>query len=212
MITSIHRINTIIELQSTPVEYGIEVDLRDYGDDIILSHDPYNNNNDGNCVTLSSFMQHYFHKFIILNIKSERIEHKVINIMKEYGVDNYMLLDSSFPMIYKLASEGYGDKLCIRFSEYEKLDYGFIINNKIGWVWVDCFNGKLPLNTFNYNIMKNHCNLKICVVSPELQNQPEKIDQYRFELIENNIIPDMVCTKINNSKKWENLNKIIIKD
>lgn len=208
MITSVHRINTILELAQIPYSFGIEIDLRDYDNDIILSHDPYNNNY--NCTTLIELMQFYNHKFIILNIKSERIEHKVIEIMKRYGVDNYMLLDSSFPMIYKLAWEGYGDKLCVRYSKYEKLDYDFIKKYNIGWVWVDCFDGKNPLNKFNYNVIKKELNMKVCIVSPELQNynSVETINEYKLGLIENNMSIDMICTKNYNTHKWEEL-KII---
>ena len=36
-----HQINTIEELKCVPKEYGIEVDLRDYGDRLILQHDPF---------------------------------------------------------------------------------------------------------------------------------------------------------------------------
>ena len=36
-----HRINTIEELKKVPNEYGVELDLRDYGDKLILQHDPF---------------------------------------------------------------------------------------------------------------------------------------------------------------------------
>ena len=45
---------------------------------------------------------------------------------------------------------------------------------------------------------------KICFVSPELQNQPEKINEYRDYFIKENIILDMICTKYYNITKWEN--------
>lgn len=35
-----HRINTIDELKIVPENLGVEVDLRDYGDRLILQHDP----------------------------------------------------------------------------------------------------------------------------------------------------------------------------
>ncbi|MFN8406482.1 MAG: hypothetical protein U0X71_03255 [Sphingobacteriaceae bacterium] len=35
-----HRINTIDQLKSVPHEYGIEIDLRATGTDIILHNDP----------------------------------------------------------------------------------------------------------------------------------------------------------------------------
>ncbi len=36
-----HRKNTIEELQATPVEYGIEMDIRSYGDRLIVNNDNF---------------------------------------------------------------------------------------------------------------------------------------------------------------------------
>ena len=43
---------------------------------------------------------------------------------------------------------------------------------------------------------------KICIVSPELQGQKEKISLYRQQLIDNNIIPDAICCKEYNIYEW----------
>ena len=36
-----HRVNTIEQLVNTPVELGIEVDIRSYDKEIIIHHDPF---------------------------------------------------------------------------------------------------------------------------------------------------------------------------
>ena len=41
-----HRVNTIDDLIKTPKEYGVERDLRDLGDRIILQHDPFKGGQD----------------------------------------------------------------------------------------------------------------------------------------------------------------------
>ena len=33
-----HRVNTIEQLKNTPTKYGVEIDLRDWGDQIILKN------------------------------------------------------------------------------------------------------------------------------------------------------------------------------
>ena len=43
---------------------------------------------------------------------------------------------------------------------------------------------------------------KICIVSPELQGQKEKISVYRQQLIDYNIIPDAICCKEYNIYEW----------
>jgi len=40
------------------------------------------------------------------------------------------------------------------------------------------------------------------MVSPELQKQPEKIEEYRNIIINENIIPDMICCKDYNIIYW----------
>ena len=97
-----HRVNTIEELQKIPHNYGIEIDLRDnINGTIYLAHDPFVSG-----VLFDDFLQYYNNSFIILNIKSERIEYKVLELLQKYNIKEYFFLDSSFPMIYKLSQEG----------------------------------------------------------------------------------------------------------
>ena len=36
-----HRRNTIEQLKETPTKYGIEVDIRSFGEKLIINHDPF---------------------------------------------------------------------------------------------------------------------------------------------------------------------------
>jgi len=49
-----HRINTIEELGKIPREYGVELDLRDFGDRLILQHDPFKDGED-----FEEYLKHY---------------------------------------------------------------------------------------------------------------------------------------------------------
>ena len=111
-----HRVNTIEELQQTPKEYGVEVDLRDYEERLILQHDPFKDGED-----FEEFLKHFNHGTMVLNIKSEGIEHKVIEYIHQYNIKKYFFLDSSFPMIY-LLSKNNEKNIALRFSEYEEVD------------------------------------------------------------------------------------------
>jgi hypothetical protein len=44
---------------------------------------------------------------------------------------------------------------------------------------------------------------KICIVSPELQAQPEKLDKYAKQLAD--MPPDAICTKAHNIDRWKRL-------
>jgi hypothetical protein len=189
-----HRINTLDELKKLPTEYGVELDLRDSGNDLILQHDPFR---DGE--KFSDYLQHYNHGTMILNIKSERIEHRVLELLEEYNISNYFFLDSSIPMIYLLSKLG-EKKSAVRFSEIESIETVLLMADKIDWVWVDCFS-QLPIDSTSYQQLKN-AGLKLCLVSPELQGRPEDINRYKDYLTSQGIIFDAICTKQHNIKVW----------
>lgn len=193
-----HRVNSLAELKNLPKEYGVELDLRDdLNGKIYIQHNPFEFGED-----FQEYLKKYHHGTMILNIKSERIEHKILDIIKNYDVKNYFFLDSTFPMI-KLLSD-YGEKhIAVRYSEYEGIDTLKNMSGKIDWVWVDTFT-RLPLNNMIYNEIKD-MGYKICLVSPELQAQPEKIEDYAKQITEEHIVFDAICTKAYNIDKWKNL-------
>ena len=48
---------------------------------------------------------------------------------------------------------------------------------------------------------------KLCLVSPELQGQSEKIEKYAEQTKEEKVVFDAICTKEYNIKKWEEILK-----
>ena len=190
-----HRINTISELKKIPKEYGVEIDIRDWGNELILQHDPYKKGE-----RLEDFLKHYHHKLLILNIKSERIEHKVLELIKKYSIEKYFFLDSSFPMIYLLSKDG-EKNIALRFSEFEGIDTILTMAGRVEWIWVDCFT-KLPITKENHKLLKEK-GFKFCLVSPELQGQNEKLTTYKQYLQDEGIVFDAVCTKVYNVDEWQ---------
>tara|TARA_A100001015_G_C15034324_1_gene735148 strand:- start:1587 stop:2729 length:1143 start_codon:yes stop_codon:yes gene_type:complete len=190
-----HRINTTENLKKIPKKYGIELDLRDYGKELMLEHDPFTGGE-----RFEDFLKSYDKSSIILNIKSERIEYKVLELLKKFNITEYFFLDSSFPMIFTLSKEG-EKNIAIRFSEYESIDSVLLMKNRVKWVWVDCFNN-FPLNQENYKKIID-AGLKICLVSPELQKHNiERINEFKTIIYKNNFKIDAICTKIYNIDKW----------
>jgi len=180
-----HRINTIEKLIQTPIEYGVELDLRDYGDKLVLEHDPFVGGEE-----FEEYLKYYKHGTMILNIKSERIEHRVLKLLRKYNITDYFFLDSSFPMIYLLSKEG-ENNIALRYSELEGLDTIMNMKKKVKWVWVDCFT-KFPLDINTYSVLNSHFNL--CLVSPELQGHPlSYINDFAKKLV--NISFQAICTK-----------------
>lgn len=190
-----HRVNTVEELKRLPYEYGVEIDLRDEGDDLILSHDPFSSGD-----RFEEYLKEYHHGTMILNIKSERIEHKIKTLLDQYQIENYFFLDSSFPMIYLLSSQG-EKRIALRYSEFEGLDTIRAMAGKVDWVWVDCFT-LLPINHEIFLELKA-LGYKICLVSPELQGRPEDIEVYKRQSYDEKIEWDAICTKFYNIERWK---------
>lgn len=180
-----HRINTKAELSGVSQDMGIEFDLRYSGNDLILQHDPYKEGE-----RFDDFLRQYNHAFAILNIKSEGIEQKALELVKARGIKDYFFLDLSFPMIMKLSRSGVRD-IAVRYSEYEPLEQCLALKGLVNWVWVDCFT-RCPLDDRSFSELKKH--FKLCLVSPELQQHPlERIAEFKKQLAAYDI--DAVCTK-----------------
>ncbi|QQR49662.1 hypothetical protein IPF37_02360 [bacterium] len=199
MLFIAHRINTIEELVKLPQHVGVELDLRDVGNDLVLVHDPFSTGQ-----KFEDYLKHYRHGLMILNIKSERIELRVLELLKKYNIQKYFFLDSSFPMIVLLSKQG-EHKIAMRFSEFEGLDSIFAMHGKVEWVWVDCFT-QLPINKQNYALLKR-LGYKLCLVSPELQGRDQDIEMYRDYLMREGIVFDAICTKSYNINRWQLVTK-----
>ena len=192
-----HRINAIKELKKVPKDYGVEVDLRDYGNRLILQHDPFKNGED-----FEDYLKYYDHGTMILNIKSERIEFRVLELIKKYKIKKYFFLDSTFPMIFQLSEQG-EKNIALRFSEFEGLDTLMNMKDRINWVWIDCFR-TFPIAKNSYKTLTD-LGLKLCLVSAELQNRENEIKPY-IEILQNSKFEmDAVCSKIYNYNSWSRL-------
>ena len=94
MILIAHKVNNLKELKKIPSIHGIEIDVRDFNNSLILQHDPFIKGE-----KIEMILKKFNHKFIIFNIKSERIEFKILNLINKFKIKDYFFLDSSFPMI-----------------------------------------------------------------------------------------------------------------
>ncbi|MDB3945462.1 hypothetical protein N9444_06095 [Gammaproteobacteria bacterium] len=180
--------NTIDQLQATPAEYGIEVDIRAFGSEIVLHHDPFVPGE-----SFTKFLDAYHHAFIILNIKCEGIEKDVIKFVEERGIQEYFLLDVTTPFIIKLIDQGV-TKIAVRYSEVESIETCWNFRGLVDWVFVDNIT-HLPTDDECFARLRKHFHL--CIVSPELLNRPE-IEQTKI-LIKSNPVDAVLTDDIN---KW----------
>jgi hypothetical protein len=196
MIIISHRRNTVAELVATPQRYGIEVDIRSRGDDLIIHHDAF--------VAGESFEQWiaaYRHATLILNVKEEGLEGRLLNLMKAHGIEDFFFLDQSFPFLMKTARAG--ERRCaVRASEFEVIDTALCLGGMVDWVWVDCFNPGLWLSGADARRLQD-AGLRLCLVSPELQGRigAEELEKVKERQRAQGIAFDAVCTKV--PAQWE---------
>jgi hypothetical protein len=188
-----HRVNTIKELNEIPTKYGVEIDLRLSMGQLVLAHDPFKNGD-----KFELWLEHFQHKTLILNVKEDGLEERIVEILKGKGVLDYFFLDQPFPTLRKSVYAGF--PVAIRLSEYENpinLD-----DLKIDWIWLDSFKGDWSYLD-KYSVWLRSGKYKVCIVSPELQgrqveDEPSRIIEY---LKLSSITPNAVCTK--KPANWE---------
>ena len=84
MIKILHQINKKRELLNTQKTYGVEVDIRSYGERLIINHDPFTDGED-----FLDWITAYNHEALILNVKEEGLEERLMSILREQKIENY---------------------------------------------------------------------------------------------------------------------------
>ena len=185
----LHRVNTIELLKNTPLNFGVEVDIRSNAENLIIHHDPFKQGE-----LFEEWIQYFQHETLILNVKEEGLEDRLLKLMEQYRVNDFFFLDQSFPFLKKTASTG--EKRCaVRISEYESIETVLSLSGMVEWVWVDCFSN-FPLTSNDARKLQD-LGFKLCFVSPELQGRTGRshVREFRQNIESQNIHGDAVCTK-----------------
>lgn len=195
-----HRINTIKDIMNLPKKFGAEIDIRSFNNELIISHDPFN---DG--IKLEEWLKFYDHNFIIFNIKEEGIEFKLLKLINNLKITKYFFLDQSFPFFIKHINL-FGNNSSIRISRYENIDKAIALKKYTKWLWLDYLND-FPLTKYQIKDLRKF-NLKFCVVSPELvvdDNINKRITEIKNIFRESSVNIDAVCTKL--PQMWEQVSQ-----
>jgi hypothetical protein len=189
-----HRRNTHEELAEISTDHGAEIDIRSQGNDLVLHHEPYEAG-----TTFEDWLENYRHGTLILNVKEEGLEDRVLALMAKHNIEDFFFLDQSFPFLVKTARTG-ESRCAVRVSEFETIDTALSLAGKVQWAWVDCFT-KFPLDRNAATQLKEN-GFKLCIVSPELQQRMEISDTNEIVAAMNaaGVMPDAICTKF--PERW----------
>ncbi|MDD3150914.1 MAG: hypothetical protein PHV68_08770 [Candidatus Gastranaerophilales bacterium] len=168
--------------------FGTETDVRDFNSELVISHDIP----DKNCMSFEEFLKIYceYDKTLPLaiNIKSNGLSDKLLQLLKEYDIQNYFVFDMSIPESLSYLKREL--KIFTRQSEYEKEPVFYAESQG---VWLDCF----LEDWIDEKTVINHLlnNKKVCIVSPELHGRKylSAWEKYKNFKCKNNL-NIMICT------------------
>lgn len=181
-------------LENIPKSVGAEIDVRVWQDELVLAHEPFKIGED-----IENYLKNYAHSTLIFNIKCEQIEYRILELVQKYQITDYFFLDSSIPMMNKLADK-YSDHLAVRFSEFEPIEQLRLFSSRAKWVWVDCFNRFIL--TQDHTVEMKKLGFKICLVCPSLQGRPQDIQSHIDKIKSEKIQIDAVCSKLDYQSLW----------
>lgn len=185
----VHRRNKRSELDSTDRKFGVEVDLRSSSGRLITAHDPFSPGED-----FESWLTGFCHSTLIINVKEDGLEDRIILTLEARGIRDFFLLDQSFPSIVRSAQSG-ETRSAVRVSEFESLETALALAGRVRWVWIDSFK-RFPLSEEGTARIVD-AGFMTCVVSPELQgrNPIHEVPQLLDMFDEWKVDIDAVCTK-----------------
>ena len=190
-----HRVNSIDELLQTSRSFGVEIDIRTWGEEIIVTHDPFVYTE----LSLSLFLQSYRHNGIILNVKEEGLENRVQEILAINGVSDYFFLDQTIPYMLKLLNKG-ENRTSHKLSDIESIENLKLIQPKPGWVWVDSWSGSWEHLRQIEEV--NKLGYRTCLCSPDVHRADylAELNSLQRMIKDMNLSFDAVCTKY--PEKW----------
>ena len=157
-----HRINRIERLERTPVRFGVEVDVRSSGRDLILRHEP-----GANGVRFADYLRRYRHRFLVANVKCDGIEIETVRLLRRHRVRDFFLVDLAMPAIVRLVAAG-ERRFAARLSEFESAESVAVLRGKAEWVWIDGFTRWPAFGPRARRVLRG---FRRCLVSPELHGR-----------------------------------------
>jgi glycerophosphoryl diester phosphodiesterase len=185
-----HEKNSLIAFErSFSLDFGTEMDIRDYKGELVISHDIA----DENCILAKEMLDIYSeyggNLTLAFNIKSDGLQMKLKKLLEEYDIKNYFVFDMSIPDGLQYLKEDIA--LFTRESEYEVSPAFYV---EASGIWLDEFKG----HWITQEVIERHINShkKLCIVSPDLHKREYQKEWEHYKKIEkklglNNI---MICT------------------
>lgn len=160
--------NTITAIERSFLSgFGTETDIRDYGGELVISHDIADVSSLLFGSLVNSYLEFGDNLPLALNIKSDGLQALLRQFLEHYGIKNYFVFDMSVPDMIGYCRAGLN--FATRESEYETHP---VLYQDAAYVWMDMFIS----DWIEESHIERHlsCGKKICIVSPDLHGRPPK--------------------------------------
>lgn len=152
-------------IKSLDQGFGIETDIRDFKNKIVISHDPASGKEIEFKKLLTDYENKKYSNFLALNIKSDGIQQEAYSLIKKFKIKRYAFFDQSVPELFHCHS--LGSNYLSRLSDIEP--HMHLYDNSYG-VWVDSFEEfRTDVQIFDKILGDGKI---LCFVSPELHGRP----------------------------------------
>lgn len=145
--------------------FGLEIDVRDSRQRLVISHDMPS----GNELAFDDFLSLYTtqgnHSWLAINIKADGLASSLQQSLSQHGVQHYFVFDTSIPEFLQYQRRDM--PIAMRLSEFEQ---EAVFLEKSCFVWLDCFHRMW----FDENRLRSllDAGKTVAIVSPELHGRP----------------------------------------
>lgn len=181
--------NTLSAIEKAFAEgFGIETDIRDRNGELVISHNPADQNAPKLTDVLNIWSQYSPGAMLALNVKADGLYLLFKDIFNEYrvGRNDYFLFDASVPEEYVYRKRGY--VIYTRSSEFERTP---VFMDESPGIWLDQFTDCEHIENQLEKLLDE--GKKVAVVSPELHGRdPDKVWRFLKRFRDNKNI--LLCT------------------
>jgi glycerophosphoryl diester phosphodiesterase len=175
--------------RSFSLGFGTELDVRDYGGRLVVSHDPA----DSSSLDFESFLKIYCYYdkelYIAINVKADGLQPLLLGMLRVFDINNYFVFDMSIP-----DALGYLKCRMKTFTRESEFEINPAYYEQAEGIWMDEFNGHwITSERINYHLNNGK---KVCIVSPELHGRPHlpAWKDYRLPVDASWVDDLMLCT------------------
>jgi hypothetical protein len=171
--------------------FGVETDLRDYGGQVVISHDIPG----PSAMSLAAFLELYIAcggtGTLALNVKADGLQELIAESLLKYKIENYFLFDMSVP-----DTLGYLAKGLVVFTRRSEFELGCALDDRASGLWLDALEEGWASPAVIVKAMKS--GRRVALVSPELHRRPHELawKQWRELLREHHRCSFMICTDL----------------